>query len=683
MRRQASSIKAETGAVLRAPLSPASASATADKTQAALSSAAKSGLTGIQPASARKVARILYRYAWPRDDASLRRRVLIAFALLLGSKLLVVQVPFLFKHAVNALTVHPEAASLPLALLVGYGLARGSASLGNELRNAIFSTVSQKAISELAVTTFRRIHELDISYHVSRQTGALARSIDRGMRGIDFVLRSLVFNVLPTGLEVGLVCGVLAYTCGSSYASVAAGTLAAYTAFTLGVTQWRTQFRKRMNTAENQASNKAVDSLINYETVKLFNNEELEARQYASFLERYGRENVKTQVSLSALNFGQNAIFSAALTAMMVMSAREVLQGTMTIGDVVMVNGLLFQLSVPLNFLGSVYRELRQSLTDMEMMFGLMELRPKIAEAPDAVPLVAERDATVEFRNVSFAYGGDGGGGNAQHQPASPSVLRDVSFVLPHGHKLALVGPSGCGKSTALKLLYRFYDPSEGAIYIGGRDIRRMTLQSVRRAIAAIPQDTVLFNDSVRYNINYGRAEASFDEVVEAARVARIHDTVSRQFPDGYDTAVGERGLKLSGGEKQRVAIARAVLKGGAILMCDEATSALDSATERSIRGALNEVAARRTSLFVAHRLSTIVDADEILVMEAGRVVERGPHEELLHRAPTAVGSAGSGAGRYAAMWRLQQSELAVPTAAEAAVASGAAAHESSREMGP
>ena len=623
------------------------------------SSAEASGLGGVAPATFFSVGRVLSRYAWPRDDPVLRRRVLISVGLLLGSKVILVQVPLLFKLAVDALapvhaaagTVAASAATWPIVLLVGYGLARGCASLTNELRNAIFSTVSQRAISDLALTTFRRILSLDLSFHASRQTGALARTIDRGMRGIDFLLRALVFNILPTALEVGLVCGLLAYSCGSQYASVAAATLSAYALFTFGMTQWRTQFRKNMNMAENAASNKAVDSLLNYETVKYFNNEQLEASQYATFLERYGRENVKTQVSLSALNFGQNAIFSVALAAMMIMSAREVIAGSMSVGDVVFVNGLLFQMSMPLNFLGSVYREVRQSLTDMEMMFGVMELRPRIAEpsSPPPLPLFAERDATVEFRNVHFVYPDSAGTPRIADRDdplaAGQAVLRDVSFVVPHGKKLALVGPSGCGKSTIFKLLYRFYDPTAGSIHIGGRDIRQVSVDSLRRAIACIPQDVVLFNDTLGYNIRYGRFDATSEQVEAAARAAYIHETVVKRFPDGYNTLVGERGIRLSGGEKQRIAIARAILKNAPILLSDEMSSALDASTERSVRAAMRRVSATRTTLFAAHRLASIADADEILVLQQGAVVERGTHEQLL----------GTADSLYRSLWRAQQ----------------------------
>ncbi|KAF6004828.1 ATP-binding cassette sub- B member 7, mitochondrial [Cyanidiococcus yangmingshanensis] len=538
----------------------------------------------------------------------------------------------------------------PVLILVGYGLARGSASLTNELRNAVFATVSQKAISDLALTTFRRILDLDLSYHSSRKTGALARTIDRGMHGIDFLMRALVFNILPTILEVGLVCGMLAYSCGGRYALIAGGALTAYTVFTLIVTQWRTQFRKSMNIAENAASNKAIDSLMNYETVKYFNNESVEADQYATFLEKYGRENVKTQVSLSVLNFGQNAIFTVAMTAMMVMAAREAMQGLLTVGDIVMVNGLLFQMSMPLNFLGTVYREVRQSLTDMEMMFGVMQLRPRVVELPNALPLIIERDAGIAFERVSFAYPSLNEQRNSQ-STVNHQILREVSFAVPHGRKVALIGPSGCGKSTILKLLFRLYDPVQGSILIGGQDIRRVQLSSLRQAISCIPQDIVLFNNTIEYNIRYGRIDATKKEIEAAAKAAYIHDTITQQFPDGYETIVGERGIMLSGGEKQRIAIARAILKNSPILVCDEMSSALDSSTELYIRNAIQRVSASRTSIFIAHRLASITDADEILVMNEGRIIERGHHHELLRDDTTT----------YAQMWRAQQAEIALP----------------------
>lgn len=613
------------------------------------------GLEGVRPASFRGVGRILSRYAWPRDNPALRRRVIFAVSLLLASKLLLVQVPVLFKFSVDILSKTADWATVnaslwPVLILVAYGLARGSASLTNELRNAVFATVSQKAISDLALTTFRRILDLDLSYHSSRKTGALARTIDRGMHGIDFLMRALVFNILPTILEVGLVCGMLAYSCGGRYALIAGGALTAYTVFTLIVTQWRTQFRKSMNIAENAASNKAIDSLMNYETVKYFNNESVEADQYATFLEKYGRENVKTQVSLSVLNFGQNAIFTVAMTAMMVMAAREVMQGLLTVGDIVMVNGLLFQMSMPLNFLGTVYREVRQSLTDMEMMFGVMQLRPRVVELPNALPLIIERDAGIVFERVSFAYPSLNEQRNSQGT-VNHQILREVSFAVPHGRKVALIGPSGCGKSTILKLLFRLYDPVQGSILIGGQDIRRVQLSSLRQAISCIPQDIVLFNNTIEYNIRYGRIDATKKEIETAAKAAYIHDTIIQQFPDGYETIVGERGIMLSGGEKQRIAIARAILKNAPILVCDEMSSALDSSTELYIRNAIQRVSASRTSIFIAHRLASITDADEILVMNKGRIIERGQHHELLRDDTTT----------YAQMWRAQQAETALP----------------------
>jgi ATP-binding cassette subfamily B (MDR/TAP) protein 7 len=618
------------------------------------SNADMAGLEGVKPASFRGVGRILSRYAWPRDNPVLRRRVAIAVSLLFVSKILLVQVPVTFKIAVDMLSkaVDPAAAyasTWPVLILLAYGLARGAASLTNELRNAIFATVSQRAISDLALTTFRRILDLDLSYHSSRKTGALARTIDRGMRGIDFLMRAIVFNILPTILEVGLVCGMLAYSCGERYAIIAGGALTAYTIFTLVVTQWRTQFRKSMNIAENAASNKATDSLMNYETVKYFNNESVEADQYAAFLEKYGRENVKTQVSLSVLNFGQNAIFTVAMAAMMVMAAREVMQGQLTVGDIVLVNGLLFQMSMPLNFLGTVYREVRQSLTDMEMMFGVMQLRPRVVELASALPLFLERDASIAFRGVSFAYPSwadpPSTGSTASHQ-----ILREISFDVPHGKKVAIIGPSGCGKSTIIKLLFRFYDPDQGSIYIGGQDIKRVQLASLRRAISCIPQDIVLFNNTIEYNIRYGRIDATKEEIEAAAKAAYIHDTIVEHFPHGYETMVGERGIMLSGGEKQRIAIARAILKNSPILVCDEMSSALDSSTELLIRHAIQQVASNRTSIFIAHRLSSISDADEILVMNDGCIIERGQHQSLLREGNTV----------YAQMWRAQQSEAAV-----------------------
>ncbi|XP_029200623.2 iron-sulfur clusters transporter ABCB7, mitochondrial-like [Acropora millepora] len=587
-------------------------------------------LAGLSSVNGWTILRRMLRHVWPKDRPDLKRRVVAAVVLLVAAKLMNVQVPFLFKYAIDYLNNLDAAAlvqasggtviTVLTALLLGYGAARTSASLFNELRNAVFAKVAQGSIRSIARRTFLHLHNLDMKFHVTRQTGALSRAIDRGTRGINFILSALVFNIFPTIFEVLLVSGILTYRCGKEFAFVTLGCIVTYTAFTLLVTQWRTKFRVQMNKADNDAGSKAIDSLINYETVKYFNNEEYEAKRYDKLLADYESASLKTTTSLAFLSWGQNLIFSASLSAIMVLASQQILKGTMTVGDLVMVNGLLFQLSVPLNFLGSVYRDIRQSLVDMQTLFDLHKVSSRIKVKPGAFPLVlspGDDKAHVIFDNVVFNY------------IPGQNILNGLTFSVPAGKRVAIVGGSGSGKSTIVRLLYRFYDPVDGRILVAGHDIQDLTMDSLRKAVGVVPQDTVLFHDDVFYNINYGRIDASRDEVFEAAKMAEIHEAVLR-MPKGYSTQVGERGLKLSGGEKQRIAIARAILKNPPILMYDEATSSLDSITEMNILNSLRRVTKDRTSIFIAHRLSTVVDADEILVLEEGRVRERGSHYSLI-----------------------------------------------------
>ncbi len=580
-----------------------------------------------------QTVKTLLPYLWPDGEKDLRLRVIFAVLFLIAAKGTSVAIPLIYKYTVDALDSKTAAVvAVPVMILLAYGLARILSQAFGELRDAVFARVAQRAIRLAGLKTFRHLHQLSLRFHLDRKTGGVSRAVERGTKGIEFLLRFMLFNIVPTLFEIGLTCGILWYLFGPMMALVTFVTIALYIYFTLWVTEWRIQFRRTMNNTDNEANTKAIDSLLNFETVKYFGNEDHEGRRFDHALARYEEAAVKSNTSLAMLNIGQGAIIAVGLTAMMWMAAQGVVDGTMTIGDFAMVNAYLIQLYMPLNFLGFVYREIKQSLTDMEQMFGLLDVDPEVADAPDAKSLDLA-GAEVTFDNVSFAY------------DARRPVLKDVSFTVPAGKTVALVGPSGSGKSTISRLLFRFYDVSGGRILVDGQDIRQVTQQSLRAAIGMVPQDTVLFNDTIFYNIAYGRPGASPAEVEEAARTAQIHDFIM-DLPDGYQATVGERGLKLSGGEKQRVAIARTVLKAPHILIFDEATSALDSRTEQDILKALKAVAKGRTTLTVAHRLSTIVDADEILVLESGQIIERGRHEDLLQHG-----------GRYAEMWARQQQQ--------------------------
>ncbi|KAJ9215998.1 hypothetical protein DTO166G4_2542 [Paecilomyces variotii] len=584
----------------------------------------------------------MVKYLWPKDDWGTKLRVGTALSLLVGGKILNVEVPFYFKSIVDSMNVDFAAVggtayTVAGSMIIAYGTTRIGASLFQELRNAVFARVAQQAIRKVARNVFDHLLRLDLNFHLSRQTGGLTRAIDRGTKGISFLLTSMVFHVFPTALEISLVCGILTYQYGMQFAAITALTMVAYTAFTITTTAWRTKFRKQANAADNRGATVAVDSLINYEAVKYFNNEKYEVARYDRALKAYEDASIKVTTSLAFLNSGQNIIFSSALAGMMYLAANGVAQGTLTVGDLVMVNQLVFQLSVPLNFLGSVYRELRQSLLDMETLFNLQKVNVKIEERPNAKVLDLSRGGEIRFENVTFGY-----------HPERP-ILKNASFTIPAGQKFAIVGPSGCGKSTILRLLFRFYDTQSGRILVDGQDIRDVTLDSLRKSIGVVPQDTPLFNDTIEHNIRYGRMDASDEEVRQAAQKAHIHGLIET-MPEKYKTPVGERGMMISGGEKQRLAISRLILKDPPLLFFDEATSALDTYTEQALLQNINEILKEkaRTSVFIAHRLRTIYDSDQILVLKDGHVAETGTHRELLDKE-----------GIYAELWQAQELSLA------------------------
>ena len=571
----------------------------------------------------------LWTYKW---------RVLAALVLMVGAKVANVGVPVLLKHVVDALDIRPGQPQallvVPVGLLLAYGGLRLLTSVFGELRELVFSKATQGAARAIALQTFEHLHAMSLRFHLERQTGGMTRDIERGVKGVESLISYSLYSIVPTLIELALVLGILAVQFDIWFAIITIVALTVYITFTVVVTQWRTHFRREANLIDSSAHSKAIDSLLNYETVKYFNNEAFEAQRYDGDLEKLRRSRLKSQSSLSLLNSGQQLIIAVALVAMLWRATQGVVDGRLSLGDLVMINAFMIQLYIPLNFLGTLYREIKQSLTDLDRMFVLMDQQREVADAPTAQPLALQAEPELRFDDVHFAY-----------HPGRP-ILQGLSFVVPAGKTVAVVGPSGAGKSTLARLIFRFYDVQAGAIRIAGQDIRDLTQDSLRRAIGIVPQDTVLFNDTVAYNIAYGRPGASQQEIVQAAQAARIHTMIAAS-PEGYATRVGERGLKLSGGEKQRVAIARTLLKNPPILIFDEATSALDSANERAIQQELQKAAQGKTTLVIAHRLSTVVDAHEILVMDAGRIVERGTHAQLLAQG-----------ARYASMWALQRNQV-------------------------
>jgi ATP-binding cassette subfamily B protein len=597
----------------------------------------------------------LARYLWPHDAPGLRARVVASLGLLLAARGVNVLVPIAFGRAVDALTPTQGTAALvavPVAIVVAYGMVRLLSSAFTEASDAVFSKVQGRGMRRIALEVFEHLHRLSLRFHLDRQTGGLSRVIERGTRGMTFVLDFLLFRIAPTLFEILVVAVILWVMFDFAFSAIILLSLGLYIAFTLLFTEWRLRFRRQMNETDQEANTKAVDSLLNFETVKYFGNEAHEARRYDAAMERYEGAYVRSEVTLNALNFGQQAIIAVGLTAVMLLAAHRVAHGQMTVGDFVLVNTYLLQLFQPLNFLGFAYREIKQGLVDMEAMFGLLRQEREVPDRPGAPALQVDA-GEVRFEDVRFGYRPD------------REILKGVSFVVPPGRTLAIVGPTGAGKSTISRLLFRFYDANAGAVRVDGQDVRDVTQDSLRAAIGVVPQDTVLFNDTIRYNIAYGRPGASQQEIEQAARLAQVHDFVLR-LPDGYDTRVGERGLKLSGGEKQRVAIARTLLKDPRLLILDEATSALDTHTEQEIQSALRDAARGRTTLVIAHRLSTVVEADEIIVLQEGRIAERGSHGQLIAQD-----------GLYAEMWRRQSEAVEAAEAAAAAAAAAEAAEAS------
>jgi ATP-binding cassette, subfamily B, heavy metal transporter len=571
---------------------------------------------------------------WPEGRADLKARVVIAMVLLVGSKIVTVWTPYAFKYATDALSAAGGVGAAIFAtaffLVLAYGMGRIMMVVLAQIRDAVFAKVGQRAVRELSTGTFSHLHGLSLKFHLERRTGGLSRIITRGINGVDSVLRFSLFNTFPTALEIALVCGILAWTFGWHYTAIVVATVVAYVWFTYAATEWRINIRRAMNEADTDAGTKAIDSLLNFETVKYFGNEEHEVKRYDGAMQRYEQASIKTWISLAVLNGGQAVIYAIGLTAVMALSAYAITQGKASIGDFVMINALMVQLYMPLNFIGSSYREIKQGLIDVDGMFKILNVGADIKDKPGAKPFKPGPGA-ISFRNVAFAY------------DAVRPILKSISFEVPAGRKVAIVGPSGAGKSTISRLLYRFYDVTSGEILIDGQNIADVTQKTLRAAIGMVPQDTVLFNDTVRYNIRYGRPAASDAEVEEAAKLAQIHEFIM-SLPKRYESVVGERGLKLSGGEKQRVSIARTILKGPPILVLDEATSALDTFTEQDIQEALKRVSKDRTTLVIAHRLSTVIDADEIIVLDEGQIAERGTHTALLRKK-----------GLYAALWNRQR----------------------------